>query len=492
MSGRRDGTPGAAAPLPLELGAEEMRRLGYRAVDLLVERIAGLGREPAWRGGPRSELERLLREPAPEEGRPVDEVVERAVRDVLAHAGRVDHPRFFAFIPSCPTWPAILGDFLAAGYNVFQGTWLESAGPSQVELVVTDWFREWLGYPEGAGGLLTSGGSAANLLGLVAARESLGNPVDATVYMSDQGHSALERAARIAGIPPSRIRKIPADASFRMDVGALAERVAGDREEGLAPACVCASAGTTNTGAVDPLPELAELCAREAIWFHVDAAYGGFAVLTAEGARLLSGIERAHSVALDPHKWLFQPYEAGCLMVREAGALARAFRLLPDYLQDVELGLEHVNFADRGLQLTRAFRALKIWLSIQVFGLRAFRQAITAAMELARRAEAHIRGSPALELLSAASLGVVCYRYNDPASACDEEALERLNEQIQDEIVRSGYAMISSTRLRRRYALRLCILNYRSTWADVEGVLARVEELGARLTPKTPPSAPPS
>ncbi|MBI4540760.1 MAG: aminotransferase class I/II-fold pyridoxal phosphate-dependent enzyme [Gemmatimonadetes bacterium] len=481
MAERPDGGQRTEVRPSLELEPEEMRRLGYRVVDVLVERIARLHGEPAWVGGTRRELERLFREPPPEEGRSADEVLEWAVRDALPRAGRVDHPRFFAFIPSCPTWPSILADFLAAGYNVFQGTWLESAGASQVELVVLDWFGGWLGYGEGAGGLLTSGGSAANLMALVAARESRGNPEGAVVYLSDQGHSSLERAARIAGIPPARTRKIATDGAYRMDPGALADAVARDRAAGLVPLCVCASAGATNTGAVDPLPELAELCELEGVWFHVDGAYGGFAVLTEEGARLLRGIERADSVALDPHKWLFQPYEVGCLLVRDTGALARAFRIMPEYLQDVELGGEHVNFADRGLQLTRAFRALKIWLSVQIFGLAAFRDAIAEGMDLARRAEVYIRRATCLELLSAASLGVVCYRYNDPGARLAEGALEQLNEGIQDEIVRSGYAMISSTRLRGRYSLRLCVLNFRSTWSDVEGVLARVQEVGRRL-----------
>ncbi|MBI4521632.1 MAG: aminotransferase class I/II-fold pyridoxal phosphate-dependent enzyme [Gemmatimonadetes bacterium] len=468
----------------LSLAPDEMRRLGYRVVDLLIERIAGLEQSSVWTGAARSETERLLREPAPEEGRAADEVLERAVRDVLAVAGRIDHPRFFAFVPSCPTWPSILGDFLAAGYNVFQGTWLESAGPSQVELVVTDWFRAWLGMPESAGGLLTSGGSAANLLALVTARESLAEPDAAgagVLYLSDQGHGSLVRAARIMGIPPSRMRTVATDGSYRLDVRALAETLASDRSAGLTPLCVCANAGSTNTGSIDPLPEIADVCARERVWLHVDGAYGGFAALTAEGWRLLHGIERADSVALDPHKWLFQPYEAGCLIVRDARALGRAFRQGGDYLQDVQLGLEQVNFADRGLQLTRSFRALKVWISIQVLGLRAFREAVAEGMELARRAEAHIRNATHLELLAPASLGVVCYRYRDPVMALAEEELERLNERIQDEIVSSGYAMLSSTRLRGRYALRLCILNYHSTWDDVRGVLERVEETGRRL-----------
>lgn len=477
MSDRPDD-PVRVGKEALELPPEEMRRLGYRVVDLLVERWTDLEAGPAWVGGSREEMEAALREEPPDEGGAPDEVLDRAVSGVLANAAPTNHPRFFAFVPSSPTWPSILGDFLATGFNVFQGTWLESPGPSQVELVVTDWFRRWLDMPDDAGGLLTSGGSAANLVALVAARERAGNPSEPALYLSEEGHSSLARAARIAGIPPEAVVRIPVDRDFRMDVDAVRSRVRSDRKSGRVPICVCASAGATNTGAVDPLDDLARVCAEEDVWLHVDAAYGGFAVLTDEGRAALAGIGAADSVTLDPHKWLFQPYEAGCVLARDVGALEEAFHVLPDYLQDVDLGMEHVNFADRGIQLTRKFRALKIWLSIQMFGLDAFRRTIGDTLELARRAEARIRTSQELELLSPASLGVVCFRFRPPGRTLDSEALEELNEGIQDRIVQSGFAMMSSTRLRGQYALRFCILNHRSHWEHVRETLERVERLG--------------
>lgn len=469
----------------LEMDPEEMRRLGYRVVDAVVDRWEGLVEEVPWRGGTRRELEPLLQEEAPEVGRDADDVLRRVLTEVLPRAGRIDHPRFFAFIPSSPTWPAVLGDVLATGFNVFQGTWLESAGPSQLELVVMDWFRSWLGFPEGAGGLLTSGGSAANLVAVVAAREGRQNPTEPVIYVSDQGHSSLERGAGIAGIPESCIRKIPTDEAFRMRVTALRDAVVRDREEGRTPLLVCGNAGATNTGAVDPLRELAVLAREEDLWFHVDGAYGGFAVLTPDGNRALEGIQEADSVTLDPHKWLFQPYEAGCLLVRDVRRLEDAFRIVPEYLQDTALGEEQVNFADRGVQLTRRFRALKIWLSVQVLGLGAFREAIAQGMELAREAEAHIRRSTDLELLGPASMGIVCFRYRPSREArgagLDEEGLERLNEEIQERILRTGVAMMSSTRLRGAYSLRLCIMNYRSTREDVLETLNAVEGVGRAL-----------
>ena len=211
----------------------------------------------------------------------------------------------------------MLADFIAAGYNINACTWLVASGPSQLELVVIDWFRRWLGYPEGAGGLFTSGGSAASLDAFVAAREAAGHPERGTVYMSDQSHTAFLRAAIIAGIRRECIRKVPTDRHFRLDMDALAEQVARDRADGFNPVAICANAGTASTGTIDPMDAMADYCASEGIWLHVDAAYGGFAVVTGAGKRLLAGIERADSIGLDAHKWLFQPHEAGCLLVKD-------------------------------------------------------------------------------------------------------------------------------------------------------------------------------
>lgn len=465
----------------LEMTEDEMRALGREVVDILVERWTGLHDAPAWRGATREALEPLLREDPPEQGRPPRAVLERAVGDVLEVAGRVDHPRFFAFVPSAPTWPGVLADFLAAGFNVFQGTWLESAGPSQVELVVLDWMRTWVGYPEGAGGLFTSGGSAANLDAVVALREHAGNPARPSLYMSDQAHSALVRAARIAGIPREGIRVLPSDDGFRVRLDALARAVEEDRAAGRTPLAVLANGGATNTGTVDPLERLADLCGEEGLWLHVDAAYGGFAVLTPEGKEAFRGLERADSVALDAHKWLFQPFEAGCLLVRDVRTLERAFHTRPEYLQDVDLGTAQVNFADRGLQLTRSFRALKVWMTVQTFGMEAVREGVRNGILLARRAAEHIRASPLLELLSPPSLGVVCFRVRPPGGEMDEDGLEELSRRVQDRVVESGVAMTSSTRLGDTFALRLCILSHASTWEDVAATLEAMESAAGEL-----------
>jgi aromatic-L-amino-acid decarboxylase len=462
----------------LEMAPERMVELARLATELVVERIKGLPDGPAWRGATRSELEEVMREEPPEEGRSAEAVIERAARQILPVAGRVDHPRFFAFVPSSPTWPGVLADFMAAGHNIFQGTWLGASGPSQLEVVVIDWFRDWLGYPETAGGLFTSGGSAASLDAFVAAREAAGAPERATVYMSDQSHTALSRAATIVGVRPEHVRTVGTDEHFRLDIQELGRMVAADRAAGMSPIAVCGNAGATNTGAVDPLTELADFCDAEGIWYHVDAAYGGFAVLTEKGRSLLAGMERADSIAMDAHKWLFQPFEAGCLMVKDVRKLESAFSVRPEYLQDTEWGRDHPNFGDRGLQLSRSFRALKVWMSIQTFGMAAFRRAVASGIELAERAEEFVRASDVLQIAIPASLGVVCFRVNPRGRSLGEDGLEEINDSVQRRVIDTGTAMMSSTRLRGTYSLRLCILNHHTTWDDVRSTLEAIERFG--------------
>ncbi len=462
----------------LQMSPDTMLDLANRTAELIVERYRKLPEDHAWDGEFKKELEDHMMEDPPEQGSPALKVLERAAKEVLPLGARLDHPRSFAFIPSAPTWPGVLADFLVSAYQVNQCTWLTASGASQMELVVMDWVRRWLGYPESAGGLMTSGGSAASLEALVAARESAGAPERGTVYMSDQSHSALIRAARIMGIRPERVRLIESDSLFRLDMGALVRTVAQDRAAGLRPVVVCANAGTSSTGAIDPLPALADFCEAEGIWLHVDAAYGGFTVITEQGKELLSGIERADSIGLDAHKLLFQPYEAGCLLVKDLSTLERAFAVRHDILQDTVWGANHPNFADRGLQLSRSVRALKIWVSVKTFGLAPFRNAISRSMELAARAEAHVRNSETLEMLIPASLGIICFRVDPDHADLDEESLERINRKVLARVFWEDRALMSSTLLRGKFSLRLCIVNHTTSWDDVRETLEAIERFG--------------
>ena len=400
---------------PLGLDADQMRRMGHAVVDLLVRRSQDLSDGPVLRTATRSEVEERIHESAPAGPRDFDTLLERLDRDVLPFVGHFDHPRFFGYIPGAGTWPAALGDLIAAATNIDGGAWRESAGPSQLELTVLDWFRDWIGYPEGSAGVLVSGGSAANLTAIACAREALVGPMSARIvaYASDQTHSSLARALRHLGFRPDQLRVIATDEQFRMRRDDLAGAVTADAAAGRLPFLVLANAGTTNTGAVDDLPAIAALCRERGLWLHVDGAYGAFAALTERGRAAMTGLELADSVTLDPHKWLAMPFEVGCLMVRDGAALERAFELHPEYLREDEGGHRGVNFADRGLQLTRASRAIKVWLAIQTFGVDAFRAAIDRAIDLTLEAQRRVEADDRLELVTPASLGVLTFRRRD-------------------------------------------------------------------------------
>ena len=469
----------------LTMSPEQMLELAHRTAELLVQRIENLPGENAWEGEFRRELEDQLLKDPPEDGRSASQVIEQVAHKILPVALRLDHPRCFGFIPSQPTWPGVLADFMVAGFNINQCSWLTSSGPSQLELTVIDWFRRWIGYPESAGGLLASGGSAANLDALVAAREAANHPERASVYMSDQSHSALVKAARIIGIRPECIRMIPTDGRFRMDMDALVETVAEDRATGLSPIAVCANAGTSSSGAVDPLEAMADYCEAQDIWLHVDAAHGGFALVTEEGKNILSGIERADSVVLDAHKWFFQPYEVGGLMVKDMRTLERVFATKHDILQDTIWGANHPNFSDRGLQLSRSVRALKIWMSVQTFGMAAFRQAISHGMELTHRIEEYVEDSPILEMLTPAVLGIACFRVNPATTDLGEAVLEEINRTVLARVFWEDRAFISSTLLHGTFALRMCVINYTTTWNDVRETLEVISKFGTESLLRT-------
>jgi aromatic-L-amino-acid/L-tryptophan decarboxylase len=471
---------------PLSLDAEAMRRTGYATVDLLVERLSD-PTIPVIRRATREDMARRLQEPPPEDPIPFEEVLGRLRRDVLPFTSRSDHPGYLAYVPACGTWPGALGDFIASALNVYAGAWMDSAGPTQLELVVVDWFRRWIGYPDRAAGILLNGGSAANMTALACAREALlGAMSDGVVaYASDQAHSSIARAARILGFRPDQLRVLPSDGSHRLRPDVLSEAMAADRRAGRRPLFVAAAAGSTNTGAVDPLADLAEVCRHHGAWLHVDGAYGGFAALTERGRALLAGIEEADSVTLDPHKWLYQPFECGSLLVRDGHLLREAFQVSPDYLEDTAPGSEEVNFSDLGMQLTRMTRALKVWGSIQTFGLAAFREAIDRAMDLALRAQERIEASDHLEVLSPATLGVVCFRRRFP-SVEDHDEMARRNAALAAALEGTGEALISSTRLRGRFALRMCILNHTTRWEDVERTLTVLETTSVEEAPEAP------
>ncbi|HJU87909.1 MAG TPA: aminotransferase class I/II-fold pyridoxal phosphate-dependent enzyme [Gemmatimonadaceae bacterium] len=476
-----------SARSPLDLDHDTMRRLGRRVADLVADHLASLRDQPVLTGTGRHEAVQMVGLSPPANGAEFEELLETLRTKVFAYHAREPHPGFIAYVPSCPTFPAVLGDWLATGFNFFAGVWYVASGPNALELVVLDWFREWLGMPLGAGGLLTSGGSTATLMAVVAARHAAIGDDPAllarlVVYTSDQAHSSVDRAAWIAGVARANVRALPSDEAFRLTTASLTAAMEEDRAAGRIPFMVVASAGTTNTGAVDPLDDIATLCERERVWFHIDAAYGGFAAISERGRALfggLSGFRRADSVTVDAHKWLFVPFECGGLLVREPRRLKDAFQIYPDYLKDGETQGDEVNFADYGEQLTRYSRALKVWLSVSYFGVDAIRAGIDGGMNVAAAAEQFVRAAPELEVLSPAQFGIFCFRAIRRGASDDE--LDTLNQRINAAINAEGRFFISSTRLHGVFALRICILGYRTTEADVRELVNRVIELAREL-----------
>jgi glutamate/tyrosine decarboxylase-like PLP-dependent enzyme len=451
----------------LSLPPDELRRLGHHVWDRLVDRWEALDAQPPIAPGD-PEWSSASVAPCPDGPTDPYAAIDALFDDILARGQHTDHPRFFARIGSASNPLSVLADLIGTGHNVFAGSWMGGAGASAVELAVLDWLRAWMGMPPETEGVLVTGGSVGTLTALAVAAQT--HEVDrarATAYAQEHTHGAVARAWRVLGFDPAHLRVLPADARYRLDPDAVATALAADRDAGLAPFCLIGTAGTTSTGTVDPLDALATLAAGEGLWFHVDGAYGAPARLSPAGEALLTGIDRADSLVLDPHKWLFQPYEVGCVLVRHPGALQRTFTLDGAYLRDTRGGT--VEFRERGPQLTRGSRALKLWLSLRTFGLDAFKRAIDHTLALADHAERTLRERGGWEVVTPASLAVVTFRRE---GATDDETDALVRAAVAD-----GYAAPSTTVLDGRTVARLCTVNPRTTNGDVERTIERLETL---------------
>ena len=458
----------------LQLSPEEMKTLGYTVIDQIVAHYEQVPTKPVSRKRTRHEMEALFKEPVPTKGEEPQPLIERLSRDLFENIMHLDHPRFFPFVPGPSNYVGLLGDLLAHGHNVFAGTWLESSAGTQIEITTIDWLKEIVGYPNEAEGLFTSGGSMANLTAIVVAREQkLKRDRRGMIYCADQTHSSIERAIRILG-GQLRLVKISTKENFQVDQEVLLQTIASDEKNGDQPLMVIGNAGTTNTGAVDDLEALRDISDRYGMWLHVDGAYGGPGILSSE-KHLFKGMELADSVSLDPHKWLFQPYEIGCVMVRSPGLLLETFSLVPEYLKDTKLAHDEINFFNMGPQMTRSFRALKLWLSLKTFGIEAFREAIEHGIAMARYFESLIRQMDNWEVVTPAQLAIVNIRYSAPGTS--ESDSNQVNSLIVEEMMNGGMAMVGSTVLNGKTCIRLCIINPRTTKKDMDltaEMLARV------------------
>ncbi len=467
-----------------DLSKEEMKAYGYKIVDLIAEHWATLEDKKPVTSATRKEMDTIFLQEAPEKGSSPDEVLNFIMDNVIPNSNVTSHPKFYSFVPGPSNFISTMADSLATGFNIFSGGWIVSPAAAELEIVTMNWLLKMYNFPvKKGGGIFTSGGSLANLTALVTARRiKCGDDFSkAIIYLSDQAHSSNIKAIRVLGFKKEQIRIIPTDFEFKIGINKLKNEIAKDKLKGLQPFCFIASAGTTNTGTVDPLHDIADICEDENMWFHIDGAYGGAAILSKKGARALRGIDRADSLTVDPHKWFFQPYEIGCLLVKDASWLSNTFSEKPEYLRDIEGNESEINFYDYGIQLTRRLRALKFYMSIKTYGLDTFREAVSYNIELTEKVEDHLRKSREWEVVSPATLAVINFRYNPIGIKLTEEKIDAINQYISKKVMESKEAVLVTTILNKQVVLRMCLINPKTSMDDILETLTQCETYGKEI-----------
>jgi aromatic-L-amino-acid decarboxylase len=450
---------------PLEPSGDEMRAMVDASMDRIVAYVEALPSAPAHRLDGAEDLARALREPLPEQGAALPELLDLIFDRAAATGFNTPGPGYLAYIPGGGVFHAALARLIADVVNRYVGIWLAAPGLVQLETNVLRWFADIVGYPEAALGILTSGGSLANFSAIVTARHERLPPdfLRGTLYVSDQTHHSVRKAALLAGFPEERVRVVGSDGAFRMRLDVLAERVREDRQAGLQPFLVVASGGTTNTGAVDDLAAFADFAHDEGLWLHVDAAYGGFFALTERGRVALRGIDRADSITLDPHKGLFLPYGTGSLLVRDGAALSRAHAVGAAYLPSMQEAPEFVDFCQLSPELSRPFRGLGVWLPFRLLGVQAFREALDEKLDLARRATEALHAMEGIEVVADPQLSVVAFRV--AAEGMDHDARNAASRRLLDAVNRRGRVFLTATTVDGSFLVRICVLSFR-THAD--------------------------
>jgi glutamate/tyrosine decarboxylase-like PLP-dependent enzyme len=506
MSEPRD----ASRPDPVQAlnwDAQRAQAFADRIVELWGEFLTRLPELPVAKHDDSGVVRRGVEMPVPDEPLGDDAIVEHLRSLAFEYGTYPGHPRFMAYITGAGTVPGAAADLLAAGLNMNLGAWRLSPGPTEIERALIRFFAGAFELPATAGGVLVSGGAMANFTALKAARDhqlgmevrrdgvaSLG-PIG--VYAGSEVHVTTDRALDMLGLGSGALRKVDVDAEWRMRTDALAEAIRADRDRGVRPAIVVATAGTVATGAIDPLADIAELCEREGLWLHVDGAYGGPAVLADDLRPLFAGIEHADSIAFDPHKWMYTPHSGGCVLVRDEARLEASFTAHASYIREDTERLEHeVDLGQLSPQFSRGFQALKIWVSLLAHGRRAYGERISHDAALARYLAGRVDAHPSFELAAPVTLSICCFRYvpedlpageGDPAPR--ERYLSALNERIMTELQLDGRVFISNAVLGEAFVLRACVVNFRTEAGDMDAVLDVAAELGARLDAELRPSA---
>jgi aromatic-L-amino-acid decarboxylase len=477
-----------------------LRALGHRALDDAMDYMESLRERPAWEHAP-ARVKAHFDGPPPAEPQLAADIYREYVEYVLPYQLGNSHPRFWGWVLGSGTPMGVIAEMLAAATDSVSGIY-SYVSNNYVELQVLDWCKAMLGYLLSAGGLLTSGCSASNLIALAVARNAKagfdvrgeglsgapvgtgGAPQRLTIYCSAEAHSSLTKAVELLGMGTRSLRRVPTDDLLRIDLTALAAMVARDREDGMLPVCVVGVAGTTNTGSIDDLPALADFCAREGLWFHVDGAFGAWAAIAPASRHLVAGLESADSLAFDLHKWTNLTYPVGCVLVRDAEAQLRTFSLTPSYLAhgEGERGLTGVDvpwLSDYGFELSRGFHALKVWMALKEHGTDKFGRVIQQNIDQARYLAGLVEATPELEPALPVALNIVCFRYVRPG--LDDAALDDLNKRIELELQERGIAVPSVSTVRGRTYLHVAVANHRSRREDFDILVREVVRLGGEL-----------
>lgn len=468
---------------------ENTREQAHQIVDVAIDHTRDVRDRPVWSDIPEEVRTRFLTT-VPEEPTPLDEVLGEVEETVLRYPMGNIHPRFWAWYMGSSNFTGAMADFIAAvqGSNLGAGNHVAAL----IDKQVVSWFRDMIGLPSGSSGTLVSGGSVANLIGLTVARNALAGveireegvaalPKALRYYCSDQAHSCHQQAMETLGLGNKSLVRIPSRADLTMDVSALKEAVRADLANGLKPACVIATAGTVNTGAIDDLASIAEFCEAEGLWFHVDGCIGALLAIAPQNRWRVAGIERADSVALDPHKWMHAPFEVGCALVRDKSAHLKTFSLTPEYLERATRGLAAAEFLhEYGIQTSRGFRALKVWMSLKEQGLKKFGRLIDQDIDKAQYLTELIERTPEIDLLFPTNLNIVCFRYNRGNQS--ESELKAINTEIMLRLQEEGIAVVTDTTVKNRHCLRAAMNNHRTQRTDIELFVSSILRIGAQIT----------
>jgi len=481
--------------MPGDIPADDFRRAMHRVADLVADYLESVGDYPVLPRVAPGEVARALPAAAPDAPEPLDRILDDYRALIEPNVTHWNHPGFLAYFAITGSGPGILGEALTAGLNINAMLWRSSPAATELEERVCDWLRRMMDLPEGFSGHVNDTASISSLVALAAARHRLpgldvrgrglaGRPAVAplTLYASDQAHSSIDKAAIVLGLGAESVRRVETDGAFRMSVPALAAAIAEDRAAGRLPMAVVATVGTTSTTSVDPVPAIADLCRDQGLWLHVDAAYAGSAAICPELRALMPGIERADSLVVNPHKWLFTPVDCSVLYVRDPALLKAAFSLVPEYLRTEEPGV--TNLMDLGVQLGRRFRALKLWMVIRAFGVEGLRERIREHCAIARWLAGAVAATPGFELAAPAPFSTVCFRAvprGDDGDPADGDRCDRFNERLLAAVNAAGPFFLSHTVLRGRTTLRVAIGNLRTTREHIEALWRLVGERAAAL-----------